>query len=108
MLGKDNHPDLLVTVKQEHRQGHFEFRVINGAWDGTYTDGYITIWDSPSGSWSSLDKMEILTDNQDRLRSSDWYGEYNEVFANYNNPDYVSPYREKYVQPVAWDDDIPF
>jgi hypothetical protein len=43
-----------------------------------------------------------LCDNQDRLR-----GDYQEVFNNFDNPDYVAPRRE-----VVWfdatDDDIPF
>ena len=108
MLGTPERPSLLVNVKQEYSPTHFDFWVVNGAWEGTYTNGYITIWGSPSGDWSSLEKMEILCDNQDRLRSPDWYGEYNEVFANFNNPDYVAPKPKKVELPASWEDDIPF
>ena len=109
MLGTQERPSLLVNVEEGYDRRHFDFRVGNGAWAGTFYKGYITVHSCPSGDFSSLEKMEILTDNQDRLRSPDWYGEYNEVFANFNNPNYVSPYREKYVDPRwAEDDDIPF
>ena len=106
MLGSDNRPRLLVNVKEDYDPAHFDFRVVNGAWDGTFYNGYITVH-HPWNPHSSLDKMEILTDNQDRLRSPDHYGEYNEVFANFHNPDYVAPKPE----PVMFDDmddDIPF
>lgn len=107
MLGRSR-PELLVDVGQEHSPGHFDFWVVNGAWNGTYTNGYITIWGSPGGNWTSLDKMDILTDNQDRLRSGGSYGDYRDVFANFHNPDYVAPEPVKFVQPASWDDDIPF
>ena len=107
MLGDaQDHPSLLVNVKQEYSPTHFDFWVVNGNWDGTYTDGYITVH-HPREPFSLLNKMEILCDNQDRLRSSDWYGEYSDVFANFHNPDYVAPKPA----PVVYDDmddDIPF
>ncbi len=106
MLGTQERPSLLVNVKQEHSPAHFEFWVVNGAWDGTYTDGYITVH-HPWEPFSSLDKMEILCDNQDRLRSSDWSGGYQEVFNNFDNPDYVAP-KPKPVVFDDMDDDIPF
>lgn len=106
MLGTKERPSLLVTVKQEYSPTHFDFEVINGRWDGTYTDGYITIH-HPWEPFTSLDKMEILCDNQDRLRSGGWYGEYNDVFANFHNPDYVAP-KPKPVVFDDMDDDIPF
>ena len=107
MLGTQERPSLLVNVKEDYNPEQFDFWVVNGAWDGTYTNGYITVH-HPHEPFSSLDKMEILSDNQDRLRSKDWYGEYNEVFANFDNPNYVAPKLEKVELPESWDDDIPF
>lgn len=107
MLGRAGRPDLLVDVKQEIAPDHFDFRVVNGQWDGTYYKGYVTTHDAPSGDYSSLDKVEILTDNQDRLRSVPWY-EYQEVFNNFDNPAYVAPKPAPVVYPASWDDDIPF
>ena len=101
MLGTKDQPSLLVNIQQEHSTNHFEFWVVNGAWEGTYTNGYITIH-HPWNPHSSLEKVEILSDNQDRLR-----GEYQDVFDNFRNPNYVAPKRE----PVMFhdmDDDIPF
>jgi hypothetical protein len=101
MLGTKDQPSLLVDIQQEHSTNHFEFWVVNGAWEGTYTNGYITIH-HPWNPHSSLEKVEILSDNQDRLR-----GEYQDVFDNFRNPNYVAPKRE----PVVFhdmDDDIPF
>lgn len=106
MLGTNNKPSLLVTVTQEKSPTEFEFWVVNGNWDGTYTDGYITVH-HPWEPFSSLDKMEILTDNQDRLRSSDWSGGYQEVFNNFGNPDYVAPLLKHNTENFE-DDDIPF
>lgn len=108
MLGHDNVPSLLVNVKQEYGSEHFDFWVVNGAWEGTYYNGYITLHDCPSGDYTSLDKIEVICNNQDRLRSSDWYGAYNDVFANYHNPDYVAPKPKPVEYPASWDDDIPF
>lgn len=107
MLGTKERPSLLVNVKQEHSPSHFEFEVINGRWDGTYTNGYITVH-HPWEPFSSLDKMEILCDNQDRLRSSgNWDRGYETVFENFHNPDYVAP-KPKPVVFADMDDDIPF
>ena len=108
MLGTKECPSLLVNVKQEYSKDHFDFWVVNGNWDGTYTNGYITVYGCPSGDFSSLDKVEVLSDNQDRLRSSDWSGGYQEVFNNFDNPDYVAPKLKKVEYPASWDDDIPF
>ena len=101
MLGTKDQPSLLVNIHQEHSPTNFEFWVVNGAWEGTFKDGYITVH-HPWNPHSSLEKVEILSNNQDRLR-----GEYQEVFDNFHNPDYVAPKRE----PVVFldiDDDIPF
>lgn len=101
MLGTPNNPSLLVSVQEEHVDGSFDFHVVNGNWAGAYyTNGYISI-DAPSGFYTSLDKVEILTSNQDRLR-----GSYNDVFANFHDVNYVAPNYEKYV--AMDDDDIPF
>ena len=107
MLGTQERPSLLVNVKDDYDPAHFDFRVVNGAWDGTYTNGYVTVH-HPYNPHSSLDKIEILCDNQDRLRSPDNYGEYNDVFANFHNPNWIAPLPKKVEYPASWDDDIPF
>ena len=103
MLGTKDRPSLLVDIEQEHSPTHFEFWVVNGAWEGTFYNGHVTVYGCPSGDYSSLDKVEVLTDNQDRLR-----GDYQDVFNNFDNPEYVAPKPEKVVLPADWDDDIPF
>jgi hypothetical protein len=103
MLGSTDCPSLLIELEQEKSPTEFDFWVINGHWSGTFTTGHITVWDCPTGDFSSLEKIEVLTDNQDRLR-----GDYQDVFDNFGNPDYVAPRREKVVLPACWDDDIPF
>lgn len=100
MLGTDERPDLLVDVFEFSNRDEFDFEVINGRWNGKYTNGHLTI-DAPSGSWSTVDTVEILCDNQDRLR-----GDYNDVFANFDNPNYIAPQPKPL--PEFWDDDIPF
>ena len=101
MLGTLGTPSLLVSIEQEYSPTHFEFWVVNGAWEGTFYNGYVTVH-HPWNPHSSLDKVEILTDNQDRLR-----GDYQEVFNNFNNVDYVAPeYKKIYFADM--DDDIPF
>lgn len=100
MLGTDQRPDLLVDVFDFSNRDEFDFEVINGRWHGKYTNGHLTI-DAPSGSWSTLDIIEILCDNQDRLR-----GDYNDVFANFDNLNYIAPQPKPL--PDYWDDDIPF
>ena len=107
MLGTKERPSLLVTVKQEYSPSHFDFWVVNGNWDGTFYNGYVTVH-HPYNPHSSLDKVEILCNNQDRLRSSDWSGGYQEVFNNFDNLNYIAPKPEKIVYPASWDDDIPF
>ena len=105
MLGSNNEPSLLVDVKSDYDPLKFNFYVINGGWDGSFSNGFISIHGCPNGDYSSLDKFEILTDNKDRLR-----GEYSEVFYNFNNPEYIAP---QYIKPDDdfdddFDDDIPF
>lgn len=101
MLGCNGIPSLLVSVSK-YTPTEFNFDVINGAWEGKFTNGYITVFDAPSGEFSSLAKHEILCDNQDRLR-----GEYNDVFANFDNENYVAP-KYEYTPTNFDDDDIPF
>ncbi len=102
MLGTVDNPSLLVDIEQEYSPTHFEFWVVNGAWKGTFNNGHVTVW-HPYEPWSELDKTEILSDNPDRLR-----GDYQEVFNNFHNPDYVAPKTKKVELPASWDDDIPF
>lgn len=106
MLGTKDQPSLLVNLGQEHSPTHFDFWVVNGAWEGTFYNGYVTVH-HPWNPHSSLDKVEILCNNQDRLRSSDWNGEYQDVFDNFLNENYVAPRREPVVF-ADMDDDIPF
>ncbi len=103
MLGNKERSSLLVDVANDFDLDIFEFWVVNGAWKGKYIDGWITIYGAPGGDFSSLDRVEILSDNQDRLR-----GDYNDVFDNFDNVDYVAPeYKKVYVDDMM-DDDIPF
>lgn len=105
MLGTKDQPSLLVDIQQEYSPGHFDFWVVNGAWEGTYRHGFVTIW-YPGCPWTKLDMTDILSDNQDRLRCS--RDEYQDVFNNWHNPNYVAPRCETATLPPEWDDDIPF
>lgn len=112
MLGIGSDPSLLVSAEIEYGDyTSFDFYVVNGAWPGHYTNGYITInynakendynrYEGPM-PWTKLDKMEILCRDQDRLR-----GDYQDVFANFNNPNYVAPPAK--VIKINFDNDIPF
>ncbi len=102
MLGAKSTPSLLVDVEQEHSPNHFEFWVINGAWKGTFTDGNVTVW-HPYNPWSELEKTEILCDDPERLR-----GDYQKVFDNFHDVNYVAPKPKVIELPSCWDDDIPF
>lgn len=102
MLGTKDNPSLLVDVEDNYDPTHFKFWVVNGAWEGTFYNGYVTVH-HPYNPHSSLDKVEILTDNQDRLRSN-----YQEVFNNFYDENYVAPsytYNRTFIED---DDDIPF
>lgn len=107
MLGTKERPELLVNVGQEYSPTHFDFWVVNGNWDGTYYNGYVTVH-HPWEPYSSLDKVEILCNDQDRLRSSNWSGGYQEVFNNFHDETYMAPKPEPVKYPASWDDDIPF
>ena len=102
MLGTKDQPSLLIELEQEMSPTHFDFWVVNGAWRGVFTNGYITILGCPTGDFSSLEKTEILCDNPDRLR-----GDYDTVFANFDNVNYVAPVPKRVVFDDI-DDDIPF
>lgn len=101
MLGTVGRPSLLVLVQQERSPTDFDFWVVNGCWDGIFNNGHVTILGSPSGDFSDLEINEILCSNQDRLR-----GNYQDVFNNFDNPEYVAPMPKK----VKFDDmdDIAF
>jgi hypothetical protein len=107
MLGTLGNPSLLVTVEDNFDPSKFEFRVINGAWDGVFTNGHVTVLGIPDGGdYSDLGVTYILTEEQDRLRGeSSW--DYQTVFNNFDNPTYVGP---EWAQPrwADMDDDIAF
>ena len=103
MLGTDNQPSLLVEVQQELSKDNFNFWVVNGAWSGQFQNGCISVFGCPSGDFSSLEPINILTENQDRLR-----GDYQDVFNNFYNIDYVAPKPTNFNLPSGWDDDIHF
>jgi hypothetical protein len=99
MLGDKNGPSLLVDVDDNYNPTNFKFYVVNGAWDGICVNNIAKVADYFESETEH--PVTIICDNQDRLR-----GDYNDVFNNFNNPDYVAPKPEKY--PAYWDDDIPF
>ena len=103
MLGNDGKPFLLVNVEENYNPKKFEFYVINGAWDGIFIDGYLTI-NHPWHPFSSLDKVQIICTDQKRLRSHPW--DYQDVFNNFDNPNYVGP--EPKPIPEDFLDDIAF
>ena len=102
MIGMNGKPSLLVEVTAAESPTSFMFTVVNGGWKGVYTDGVLTI---PDREKNEPIECEILTRNQDRLR-----GEYNDVFNNFHNENYVAKqydsYSDKYYDDL--DDDIAF
>ena len=83
MLGANNKPILLVEVgiwTKKAPSTNFDFLVVNGEWEGTYTNGYVTARGCPDGSFISLDKVEIISDDQNTLN-----GDYNDVFSKFHN-----------------------
>jgi hypothetical protein len=101
MLGTNDTPSLLVNVEQEYSPDHFEFWVVNGAWQGTFYQGKITVW-HPDSPWTDLVNLGVLSRNQDRLR-----GDYQPVFDNWSDPNWRAP-KHQPVEHLDWDDDIPF
>ena len=103
MLGFAGKPSLLVTTMRWERvtNNSFDFWVVNGAWKGTFTNGFVTIW-HPDRPWTNhLDRHDIICSDQNRLR-----GSYEDVFANFDNPNYVAP--DVQTDTSMFDDDIPF
>ena len=99
MIGCEEQPVLLVDVDTNYDPNDFDFYVINGSWDGHYHNGFISVFECPGGDFTSLEKYEILTDNQHRLR-----GDYQTVFCEFRNVSYVAPFRAV----IEIDDDVPF
>ncbi len=100
MIGCEERPVLLVDVDTNYDPNDFDFYVINGNWDGHYHNGFISVFGCPGGDFTSLQKHEILTDSQHRLR-----GNYQTVFCHFENENYVAPsYRVIEID----DDDVPF
>ena len=95
-------PTLLVDVDAMYYPFNFKFHVVNGGWSGQYVSGTIHI-DGNHGT--PIDGYKILTDNQDRLR-----GEYGDVFANFDNLNWVAPTPDAapFESNLEWDDDVPF
>lgn len=100
MLGTKDKPSLLVET-EDPIMGTFDFWVVNGAWQGSYINGHVTVW-YPDAPWTELDKVEILCDNQDRL-----HGHYQEVFDNFHDETWISP-SAAVVSSADWHDDIAF
>lgn len=105
MLGINDSPSLLVDVDKNFSPSNFKFWVVNGAWEGVFTHGKVTVLGAPSGDFSSLECFSILSSDKNRLT-----GPYAVVFDNYHNENYISPYveKEKLKSPTNYLDDIPF
>jgi len=102
MLGYSGEPSLLVEVDNDFHRDNFHFYVINGCWYGVFTDGRVSVHEAPSGSWTDLRKVEILCDDQDRLR-----GDYGDVFENFDDVNYKGPIHHT-PNDFDFDDDVPF
>jgi hypothetical protein len=48
MLGSNGDPSLLVSVDDDYNPSRFKFSVINGAWEGEFIDGHISIFGCPA------------------------------------------------------------
>jgi hypothetical protein len=99
MLGINGEPRLLVE-KSGTNNDEFKFDCINGAWEGKFNRGTVIVFGAPAGE-NMIESVEILSDNQDRLR-----GNYNDVFNNFHDADYVAPKIKR--NEIIFDDDIPF
>lgn len=96
-------PSLLVDVDDNYHPKDFTFWVVNGAWRGWFINGDMTVDRHYDGAVVCRG-MTISCDNQDRLR-----GDYQEVFNNFNNLNYVAPKIEyKKTGSDDYDDDIAF
>ena len=107
MLGRGITPDLLVEVVSQYNPDMFGFHVVNGCWNGVFTNGYITVRGCAGGDYTSIDTtLNIICNDQDRLG-----GDYNDVFSNFDNIHYVSPNKTTHRIATGFDDmddDIPF
>jgi len=97
MLGNPK-PNLLVNVDDNFDPNSFKFWVVNGAWDGKFGYGTITVDRYPE---TVMHNFSIICFDQNRLR-----GKYDVVFDNFDNPEYVAPVAK--VINFADFDDIPF
>lgn len=99
MLGVGDSPYLLVETDANFNRNHFDFWVVNGAWNGVFKDGRVYV----ERDEEPVDHIvTILSDNPDRLR-----GEYQTVFNNFDDENYVAP-KPQYSKWDLEDDDIPF
>ena len=111
MLGVAGVPTLLVDAPADWKDKEvFDFWVVNGGWNGRLTKQSFntgTVRVEPNQKRFDADKhpfVEILTDNQDRLR-----GSYQDVFDNFSNKDYKAPeYKFVSTGDDYYDDDIAF
>lgn len=100
MLGNENgFPRLLVSLGKYIDDKNFSFDVINGGWEGQIKDGHLIV-DHDNEDHGII---QILCKDQDRLR-----GNYNDVFNNFHDVNYVAPKEEPISYPADFDDDIPF
>ena len=99
MLGDIMGTNLLVSVDDNYSPEEFSFYVINEDWKGKFQLGIITVDNHDTISHGN----KILTDNQNRLG-----GEYQDVFDNFHNVDYIAPPNMTFNYPESWNDDIPF
>ena len=99
MLGDIMGANLLVSVDDNYNPDDFSFYVINGAWEGKFLSGVITVDNHDTISHGN----KILTDNQNQLR-----GEYQDVFNNFHNVDYTAPINPQFTYPESWNDNIPY
>lgn len=77
MLGVNGEPNLLVEVERDYSPTNFDFWVVNGAWNGTFNNGHVTVW-HPKNPWTSLEKSEVICDDQHLL-----HGDYAKVFNHF-------------------------
>jgi hypothetical protein len=90
-------PDLLVSVLADYDPLKFRMYVINGGWNSEVINGKTR----PLQHMEEI-PIKIICSDQDRLR-----GDYNEVFNNYHDVNYVAP-QDTFVDFSDMDDDIPF
>lgn len=111
MLGVAGEPTLLVDAPENWKDKEvFDFYVVNGAWNGrltkeSFNTGVVRIEPTQKRFDDDEDHLvEILTDNQDRIR-----GGYQDVFENFHNKDYKAPeYKFIASEDDYYDDDIAF